>query len=104
MALAFQVAIVVIGIVRARWGMPGVYSTAAMLGLTDVDALTVSMSRSKDGLAPDVAARAIAIGILANTALKMTIALTLGRHAFRRRAGASLAAMAAASLLGLLLA
>jgi uncharacterized membrane protein (DUF4010 family) len=104
MALAFQVAIVVIGIVRARWGMPGVYSTAAMLGLTDVDALTVSMSRSKDGLAPDVAARAIAIGILANTALKMTIALTLGRHAFRRRAGASLAAMAAASVLGLLLA
>lgn len=104
MALAFQVAIVVIGIVRAKWGTPGVYSTAAMLGLTDVDALTVSMSRSQDGLSPDVAARAIAIGILANTALKMAIALTLGRHAFRRRAGASLAAMAAASVLGLLLA
>jgi uncharacterized membrane protein (DUF4010 family) len=104
MALAFQVAIIVIVFVRARWGTPGVYSTAAMLGLTDVDALTVSMSRSKDGLSPDVAARAIAIGILANTALKMAIALALGRHAFRRRAGASLAAMAAASILGLLLA
>jgi len=36
--------------------------------------------------------------------LKMAIALALGRHAFRRRAGASLAAMAAASILGLLLA
>ena len=104
MALAFQVAIVVIGLVRARWGTPGVYSTAAMLGLTDVDALTVSMSRAQGSLSPDVAARAIAIGILANTALKMTITLTLGRHAFRRRAGASLAAMAAASALGLLLA
>jgi len=104
MALAFQVAIVAIGLVRARWGTPGVYSTAAMLGLTDVDALTVSMSRSQASLSPDVAARAIAIGILANTALKMTITLTLGRYAFRRRAGASLAAMAAASALGLLLA
>lgn len=104
MALAFQVAIVAIGLVRARWGTAGVYSTAAMLGLTDVDALTVSMSRSQASLSPDVAARAIAIGILANTALKMTITLTLGRYAFRRRAGASLAAMAAASALGLLLA
>ena len=104
MALAFQVAIVLIGIVRTRWGTPGVYTTAAMLGLTDVDALTVSMSRPDGGLPVDVASRAIAIGILANTALKMTIALTFGRYAFRRRAGASLAAMAAASALGLLLA
>ena len=103
MALAFQVAIVLIGIVRTRWGTPGVYTTAAMLGLTDVDALTVSMSRPGE-LPADVASRAIAIGILANTALKMTIALTFGRYAFRRRAAASLAAMAAASALGLLLA
>jgi uncharacterized membrane protein (DUF4010 family) len=104
MALAFQVAIVLIGIVRTRWGTSGVYTTAAMLGLTDVDALTVSMSRPDGALPADVASRAIAIGILANTALKMAIALAFGRYAFRRRAGASLAAMAAASALGLLLA
>ena len=103
MALAFQVAIVVISIVRARWGTPGIYTTAGMLGLTDVDALTVSMSRAEDGMSPEVAARAIAIGILANTGLKAAIALTLGRHTFRRRASVSLAAMAAASALGLLL-
>jgi uncharacterized membrane protein (DUF4010 family) len=60
------------------------------------------MSRPDGGLPADVASRAIAIGILANTALKMTIALTFGRYTFRRRAGASLAAMAAASALGLL--
>ena len=104
MALAFQVAIVLIGIARTRWGTSGVYTTAAMLGLTNVDALTVSMSGPDGGLSADVASRAIAIGILVNTALKMTIALTFGRYAFRRRAGASLAAMAAASALGLLLA
>jgi len=104
MALAFQAAIVVIGFVRARWGTPGIYTSGAMLGLTDVDALTVSMSRARDGLSPDVAARAIAIGILANTALKAMIALVLGGHTFRRRAVASLTAMAAASVLGLLFA
>ena len=103
MALLFQVAIVVIRIVGTRWGSQGVFTTAAMLGFTDVDALVVSISR-ESGLSPDVAARAIAIGILANTVLKAIIALTLGRHAFRRRAAASLATMAAASALGLLLA
>lgn len=104
MALAFQVAIILIGMVRTRWGMPGIYTTAAMLGLTDMDALTVSMSRPDGALPADVASRAIAIGMLANTVLKMTIALTFGRYAFRRRAAVSLAAMAAASALGLLLA
>jgi uncharacterized membrane protein (DUF4010 family) len=104
MALAFQIAIIIIGVVRSRWGTPGVYTTAAMLGLTDVDALTVSMSRPAAALAPDIAARAIAIGILANTALKTAIIVSLGRDGFRRRASASLAAMAAASALGLLLA
>ena len=104
MALAFQAAIVVISIVRARWGTPGIYTTAAMLGLTDVDALTVSMSRASAHLSADVAARAIAIGIVGNTALKAVIALTLGGRVFRRRVGASLATMAAASVLGLLFA
>lgn len=104
MAVAFQIAIVLIGIVRTRWGTAGIYTTAAMLGLTDVDALTVSMSRPDGGLAVGVAAIAIAIGILANTVLKMIIALTVGRHAFRRRAGAGLAALAGACALGLLLA
>ena len=103
MALLFQVAIVVMRLVGAQWGSAGVFTTAGILGLTDVDALTVSISRAS-GLSPDVAARAIAIGILANTGLKATIALTFGRHAFRRRAVASLATMAAASALGLLLA
>ena len=104
MALAFQVAIFAVSLVRARWGTPGIYTTGAMLGLTDVDALTVSLSRANDTLSPQLAAHAIAIGILANTVLKATVALAIGRDAFRRRASASLAAMAAASALGLLLA
>ena len=101
MAIAFQVAIVLIRVVRDRWGTVGVYTSAALLGLTDVDALTVSMSREA-ALAANAAARAIAIGILANTVLKTVIALVVGRSTFRRRASASLAALAAASAAGLL--
>ena len=51
MALVFQVAISTIVFVRARWGTTGVYATASVLGLTDVDALTMSMSRLDGGVA-----------------------------------------------------
>lgn len=43
----------------------------------------------------DAAARAIAVGVLANTVLKAAIALVVGRGAFRRVTGATLLAMAA---------
>jgi uncharacterized membrane protein (DUF4010 family) len=103
MAIAFQAAMIAIAFVRQRWGTPGVYATAAALGLTDVDALTVSMSRHEAALAAITAARAIAIGILSNTALKFAVVVVLGRSTFRRRAVIGLAALAAASVAGLLL-
>ena len=87
MAIAFQVAMSVIAYVRVTWSTGGVYTTAALLGLTDMDALTVSMSRQLNGFMPYVAARAIAIGILANTVMKLTLVLVLGGLRFRRLAG-----------------
>lgn len=95
MAVAFQVAISVIAAVRDRWGTSGVYATASLLGLTDVDALTMSMSRLEGGLTTEIAARAIVIGILVNTMFKMGISLALGAPAFRRIAGLGLAAIGA---------
>lgn len=103
MAVAFQIAITALGFVNARWGTVGLYPSAAILGLTDMDALTVSMSRSAGGIAPDVAAVGIAIGVLANTLLKMTVATVLGVARFRRITVSGLAGLAAASILGLLL-
>jgi uncharacterized membrane protein (DUF4010 family) len=93
MALLFQLAMTAIDYVRSVWTTPGLYATAAALGLTDVDALTVAMSRPIEPLDPMVAARAIAIGILANTAFKLGLATTFGAPAFRRRAGRGLAAL-----------
>ena len=103
MALAFQLSMLAIEYVRAHWALPGLYATAAFLGLTDVDALTVSMSRAPENLAADIAARAIAVGILANSLFKSLMAATLGSAAFRWRTAAGLLSMAVATAAALLL-
>lgn len=86
---------------RTWFGAAGLLASGAVLGVTDVDALTVTMARGASGdLA--VAARAIAVGVLANTILKFGLAVGLGTGPFRRTCGTGLAAMAVA--LGLALA
>ena len=84
MAIVFQLAMAAIGWARDRWGATGVYSTATVLGFTDVDALTMTMSRLDGGLAAGIAARAIVIGILSNTVLKLTIGASIGAPEFRK--------------------
>ena len=101
MAIAFQVAISLITYVRSAVGTPGIYASGALLGLTDVDALTVSMSRAGAELTTRVAAKAIAIGILANTLLKLTVSVALGTSLFRRVAAVGLVGLAIGSLFGL---
>jgi len=103
MALAFQVAILLLMLVRGRWGSTGLYPAATALGLTDVDALTVSMSTLNGSVLPVIAARAIAIGVLANTMLKLGLTVTLGKGRFRSLAAAGLTGLAVASLAGLLI-
>jgi uncharacterized membrane protein (DUF4010 family) len=104
MAVAFQAAMLAVMFTQRLWGNTGVYSGAAILGLTDVDALTVSMSRQEASLATNVAAHAIAIGVLTNTILKLAVATTVGRAAYRRRTAAGLAALAASTAVGILVA
>lgn len=103
MGIAFQIAMVVITLVQRAWGTAGIYTTAGILGLTDMDALTVSMSRPDSSLSVSTAARAIAIGILFNTLLKLAVAVGFGRLTFRRRAAVGLVSLAAASAVGLLI-
>jgi uncharacterized membrane protein (DUF4010 family) len=82
----------------------GVLVSAAVLGLSDVDALTYSMAKLGGGpTGPAIAARGLAVGILSNTAFKLALAVSLGRGVFRRLAGAGLAALAVAGLVMLLL-
>lgn len=102
LALAFQAAIMLLAIVQSWWGTAGVLTSAAALGLTDVDALTVSMCRSAaNGSAVSLAAQGIAIGVLSNTVLKLGVATSLGSRAFRRAVTPGFLALAAAVALGL---
>jgi uncharacterized membrane protein (DUF4010 family) len=97
MAVLFQVVLMVVFVAREWWGSSGVITSAAILGLTDVDALTASMARSvARTVSPAVAATAIAVGVLANTAMKLGLALFLGNRTFRLIAGGALALMLAA--------
>ncbi len=101
MALVFQIALSALAMINGVWGTVGVYPAAAVLGLTDMDALTLSMSRLEGGLSVHAAAVAIAIGYLANTLLKAGITLAIGAGAFRAAAASRLLAQAVAGAVGI---
>jgi uncharacterized membrane protein (DUF4010 family) len=96
LAVIFQLAMMAITFARQTWAVKGLYSTAVVLGLTDVDALTVSMSQPSAELVATVAARAIAAGILANTVVKLAISVVVGSPRYRLISGGILAAIGAA--------
>lgn len=104
MAIAFQIALSAIAFVRGEFGNPGLYGTAAALGLTDVDALTVSMSSPSSSLQPALAARVLTFGILSNTLMKLTLSVVVGRKGFRRAAVTGLLGLAAATAAGMVFA
>jgi uncharacterized membrane protein (DUF4010 family) len=94
MAVLFQGVLMAVDVAREWWGSSGVFTSAAVLGLSDVDALTVSMARGvAQTISPAIAATAIAIGILANTGMKLGLALFFGTRRFRLIAGGALALM-----------
>jgi uncharacterized membrane protein (DUF4010 family) len=103
-ALLFQGVLFAVHIAREFWAASGVFTSAAILGLTDVDALTVSMTRDvATTLSPEVAATGVAIGVLTNTAMKLGLSLVFGSRRFKLIAGGALALMfvALAALLAL---
>jgi uncharacterized membrane protein (DUF4010 family) len=91
MALIFQAVFYAVYWLQAQWGGRGVLAFGASLGLADMDALTVSMARGASAVAPELAAQALAVGILSNTTVKALIALILGAGRYRWLALAGLA-------------
>ncbi|MDH3496730.1 MAG: MgtC/SapB family protein [Gemmatimonadota bacterium] len=95
MTVAFAVVLMIVHEVERLFGSSGVLWSAAIVGLTDTDALTLAMARL--GQRPDllaVAAKAIAIGVLANTMFKLGVTMTLGTPAFRKVASLGLVLLA----------
>lgn len=96
MTALFQAVLFIVFAVRAWWEATALLMTSALIGLTDLDALTLSLARStpEDGAA--AGAVALTVGILSNTLLKLAVAITVGQAAFRWIVGLVLGAMAAA--------
>lgn len=102
MAVGFQLALWGVAVIRAQFGDRGVLPTAALLGLTDMDALTLAMNRL--GTNPEtvwLGARALGIGMLSNTLLKLALALFLGQGGFRLRAALGLLGLGGVGLAAL---
>jgi len=98
MALLFQAVLYAVYWARGWGGGAGLVTSGAVLGLTDVDALTLSMART----ASDPSARvALLAGVLSNGVLKLVVAVGMGGGRFRRLAGTGLGVLALASALGL---
>ena len=101
LALMFQLVLYGVGWLSGTFGSQGLLVSGAVLGLTDMDALTISMARSVQVIDWETAARALAIGVLSNTLLKTAAALALGSGRFRWLVTGGLAAMGTAMVLSL---
>jgi len=79
---------------QASLGDLGIYVLAAVSGLSDVDAITLSLGRlSHSDLALDVAAAAIVLAALVNTAVKALIVIVIGGGKMARIVGAGSAVL-----------
>jgi len=94
----YAAVLLAVAFARDRFGTAGLYTVAALSGLTDVDAITLSTSRLVDGghLAPGDGWRAILLAILVNLVFKAVLVAILGS----RRMLGRVAVLFAAALAG----
>jgi uncharacterized membrane protein (DUF4010 family) len=83
-AALFAVVLLVVKIVQEYFPADGLYAVAALAGLTDVDAITLSMAELAKSGDARVAAIAIVIAALSNTIVKCGMALVSAGLAFAR--------------------
>ena len=77
-AALFAVVLLAVKIVQEHFPPSGLYAVAAVAGLTDVDAITLSMSEFAQSGEARVAVIAIVIAAISNTIVKCAMAFALG--------------------------
>jgi uncharacterized membrane protein (DUF4010 family) len=83
--LLFAAILLLVKIIGDHNQQGGLYLVALLAGLTDVDAITLSMSQyARGGGGTGIATTAIIIAALANTAVKAGMAATIGSADYRR--------------------
>ncbi len=102
-AALFAVVLLAVKIVQAHFPPSGLYAVAALAGLTDVDAITLTMAEYAQSGAARVAVIAIVIAALANTIVKCGMAFVLGGPQLGKRLLVATAVTLAAGLAAALL-
>jgi uncharacterized membrane protein (DUF4010 family) len=85
--ILYAVVLLVAKVAQHYFHDAGVYVASALAGLTDVDAITLSMAElagTQGGVAVPTAARAVVLAAIANTVVKGGIALSTGARTLRR--------------------
>lgn len=103
MAALFQIVLFLVGAASRQWAQAGLLAAGGILGLTDVDALVISMAHAATVDQVSTAALATASGIVANNVLKLGVAIALGRGRFRILAASGLCALGLATALAIVL-
>ncbi|WP_353259397.1 DUF4010 domain-containing protein [Prochlorothrix hollandica] len=76
---------------HAQFGAAGVYGVAAISGLADVDAVSISLARAvNDTLSTQVASFGVLIAIFMNTLVKVFITWSIGGKALAQWCGSIL--------------
>jgi uncharacterized membrane protein (DUF4010 family) len=103
-ALLYSAIVVIIPYADAYWGKGGILVTSGLAGLTDVDAITISLSKTSSLSIPvQVARNAILIAVMVNTVVKFMIAFFAGSPGLRRRLAIGYGVVLAAGIAGLLM-
>jgi uncharacterized membrane protein (DUF4010 family) len=97
--LVFAAVMLVVKVVQDRFPGGGLYVVAALAGLTDVDAITLSMADfARQGGSPSTAVGAITVASVTNTLVKCGLVAALGSAPLRKRLVVATAAILAAGL------
>ncbi|MGA9574922.1 MAG: DUF4010 domain-containing protein, partial [Lysobacterales bacterium] len=82
----FAVVIFIASAAQAWFGDSGLYVAGALAGLTDVDAIALSMANlaQQDPASTGAAARTVVIAVISNTMVKCGMAIWLGAPSMRR--------------------
>lgn len=84
-AVLFALILLVARAAQEFLGESGIYLVSAVAGVTQLDAITLTLARQvQDGLDITVAARGLALAAACNNLFKSALALTLGAKAFGR--------------------
>lgn len=84
---------------RDLFGDMGIYAVALLSGITDVDTVTLSMSRlASEDLLASVAARAIVLAVIASTVFKILLTAFIGRGKLAKRVAVPMSLSAVAGI------